>query len=64
MSACFEDLTPDRILDAIEDGMECQLTGLTSPLPSYINRVYEVQDEDGEFHGHLAFRISSIIVCR
>lgn len=48
MSASFDDLTPDRILDAIEIGMDCRLTGLTSPLPSYINRVYELQTVDGE----------------
>ena len=43
MIASFENLTPDCILDAIESGMDCQLTGLTAPLPSYINRVYELQ---------------------
>lgn len=48
MSACFDNLTPDRILQGIELGMNCQLTGLTSPLPSYINRVYELQSVDGK----------------
>jgi Ser/Thr protein kinase RdoA (MazF antagonist) len=48
MSGGFELLTPDRILDAIEVGMDCRLTGLTSPLPSYINRVYELQTVGGE----------------
>lgn len=48
MRASFDDLTPDRILDAVESGMDCQLTGLTSPLPSYINRVYELQTIDGD----------------
>jgi len=48
MNAGFEDLTPDRILDAVEEGMDCRLTGLTSPLPSYINRVYELQSQAGE----------------
>jgi Ser/Thr protein kinase RdoA (MazF antagonist) len=48
MSASFDDLTPDRILDAIESGMDCGLTGLTAPLPSYINRVYELQPVEGE----------------
>jgi Ser/Thr protein kinase RdoA (MazF antagonist) len=43
MSAGFENLTPDCILDAVETAMGCQLTGLTAPLPSYINRVYELQ---------------------
>lgn len=44
MSAGFENFTPDCILDAVETAMDCQLTGLTSPLPSYINRVYELED--------------------
>ena len=48
MSASFENLTPDRILDAVESGMGCQLTGLTAPLPSYINRVYELESVQGE----------------
>lgn len=48
MSGSFDNLFPDRILDAVETGMECQLTGLTAPLPSYINRVYELQAMGGE----------------
>ncbi len=48
MSAKFENLTPDRILDAVEIGMDCGLTGLTAPLPSYINRVYELESVSGE----------------
>jgi Ser/Thr protein kinase RdoA (MazF antagonist) len=48
MSAGFENLTPDRLLEAVEEGMNCRLTGLTSPLPSYINRVYEVETVGGE----------------
>ena len=48
MNATFEKLTPDRILEAVEAGMGCELTGLTSPLPSYINRVYELQKACGE----------------
>lgn len=48
MSAHFDNLTPDRILDAVEQGMDCELTGLTAPLPSYINRVYELQSVMGE----------------
>jgi len=43
----FENLTPDSILTAIERIMGIRLTGLLSPLPSYINRVYEVQAMDG-----------------
>lgn len=48
MSASFENLTPDCILDAVETAMGRQLTGLTSPLPSYINRVYELQAVNDE----------------
>ncbi|MDZ8119857.1 serine/threonine protein kinase [Pontiella agarivorans] len=44
----FDDLTPDRILEAVETGMDCRLTGLTAPLPSYINRVYELETVGGE----------------
>ncbi len=47
MSASFDNLTPDRILDAVESAMNCSLTGLTAPLPSYINRVYELQSVAG-----------------
>jgi Ser/Thr protein kinase RdoA (MazF antagonist) len=48
MSGAFESLTPDRILDVVESGMNVQLTGLTAPMPSYINRVYELQTIGGE----------------
>ncbi len=43
MNGNFENLTPDCILEAVESVMGLQLTGLTAPLPSYINRVYELQ---------------------
>ncbi len=48
MSAGFENLTPDCILDAVEMAMDITLTGLTAPLPSYINRVYELQPVAGD----------------
>lgn len=48
MSFGFEDLTPDCILEAVEESMQFELTGLTVPLPSYINRVYELQALSGE----------------
>jgi Ser/Thr protein kinase RdoA (MazF antagonist) len=44
----FENLTPDAILAAIEEATGLRLTGLTSPLPSYINRVYELRSVEGE----------------
>lgn len=42
----FEFLTPDVILNAVEKATGHRLTGLTSPLPSYINRVYELLSMD------------------
>jgi Ser/Thr protein kinase RdoA (MazF antagonist) len=48
MNGSFENLTPDCILDAVEEAMGINLTGLTAPLPSYINRVYELEAGTGE----------------
>lgn len=42
----FESLTPDVILNSVEQAIGHRLTGLTSPLPSYINRVYELLSMD------------------
>ena len=42
----FERLTPDLILETIESATGKKMSGLTSPLPSYINRVYELQAMD------------------
>lgn len=36
------------MLDAVEDALSCRMSGLATPLPSYINRVYEVQTMNGE----------------
>jgi len=44
----FGNLGPDRVIDAVEQALEQRLTGLTAPLPSYINRVYELQSMAGE----------------
>ncbi len=46
MSAGFDRLTPDRIIEAVETALGCGMTGLTAPLPSYINRVYELETVD------------------
>lgn len=43
----FEQLTPDHILSAVESATGKHLTGFTAQLPSYINRVYELQTRDG-----------------
>ena len=42
LSDGFSKLTPDVLLNAVEAEIGERLTGLTSPLPSYINRVYEL----------------------
>lgn len=44
----FDHLVPDTMLDAVEHALGKPMTGLATPLPSYINRVYEVQTVDGE----------------
>jgi len=45
---CFSHLTPEVILGAVEKALGVRMTGLTMPLPSYINRVYELQSFSGE----------------
>jgi len=45
--ADFKDLTPERMICAVEEAVGLPMTGLTSPLPSYINRVYEFQAREG-----------------
>ncbi|OVE76018.1 stress response serine/threonine protein kinase YihE [bacterium E08(2017)] len=46
--ADFDHLVPDVMLDAVEHALDEKMTSLATPLPSYINRVYEVQKMDGE----------------
>ncbi len=46
--ADFEHLTPEVLLDMVEKASGIKMTGLTMPLPSYINRVYELQSRVGE----------------
>lgn len=43
----FDDLTPDRIIAAVETALQQPLRNVVLPLPSYINRVYELCDGDG-----------------
>lgn len=47
-TADFDNLRPDTLLDAVETALGIEMTGLASPLPSYINRVYEVESVDGD----------------
>ncbi|WP_319550314.1 serine/threonine protein kinase [Desulfogranum marinum] len=43
----FSALTPDAILNLAEKELGIYLSNLCRPLNSYINRVYELEDEDG-----------------
>ncbi|MBQ7730377.1 MAG: serine/threonine protein kinase [Lentisphaeria bacterium] len=47
-AAAFDRITPEFFLPALEDALACRLTGLASALPSYINRVYEIEAATGE----------------
>lgn len=44
----FSHLVPDVMLDAVEDALGSRMSGVATPLPSYINRVYEIQTMNGE----------------
>lgn len=48
LSADFASLGLDQIINAVEEAVGQRMTGFTSPLPSYINRVYELQTMAGE----------------
>ena len=48
MKSVFDDLSPEKMLGAVEDAIELKLTGLAHPHTSYINRVYELQDTGGQ----------------
>ena len=43
----FHSLTPDRIITLVEKALDKRCTNLCRPLISYINRVYELEAEDG-----------------
>ena len=42
----FDALTPEVIFDAAEEALSCRFSGVLMPLPSYINRVYEMESRD------------------
>ena len=46
--ADFAHLTPEHVLDLVEDAMGQLCSGLCRPLTSYINRVYELEWQTGE----------------
>ncbi len=45
----FSALTPDAVLNHVEAALGRRATNLCRPLSSYINRVYDVQMEDGDW---------------
>ncbi len=47
-AADFAALSPERVVAAAEAALGRPFTGLASSLPSYINRVYEIQARDGQ----------------
>lgn len=44
----FDHLTPDLVLDLVEDALGVRCSSICRPLNSYINRVYEVPLVDGD----------------
>lgn len=46
--ADFEDLTPDSVIRCAEESLNKRFSSYIEPLPSYINRVYELEDGSGE----------------
>ena len=44
----FESLTPDRVMDLVEDVLDVDVEPVCRPLASYINRVYEVLLSNGD----------------
>ncbi|QSH42146.1 serine/threonine protein kinase [Lentisphaerota bacterium ZTH] len=42
----FDNLTPDILIAEVEAALATPMTGLAAPLPSYINRVYELETAD------------------
>ena len=45
--ADFDHLTPDAVIDHVEDALGVRCANICRPLNSYINRVYDVQQADG-----------------
>jgi Ser/Thr protein kinase RdoA (MazF antagonist) len=45
----FSHLTPDHVIEHVERALNCRCTNLCRQLNSYINRVYEIQAEDGRW---------------
>ncbi len=47
-SPAFEHLSPDLIASGVESVFDLRLTGVMTPYSSYINRVYGLEDEEGD----------------
>lgn len=56
MNSSFSELTPDRVLDLTEQVLGRRCAAHCRPLNSYINRVYEVQADDGSAYILKAYR--------
>ncbi len=46
-TATYHKLTPEKAINLVEDSLGVRCTNLCRPLNSYINRVYELEGEDG-----------------
>lgn len=44
----FHNLTPDTVITLVEKALNVRCTNLCRPLNSYINRVYELEEEEGD----------------
>lgn len=47
IKTAFHDLTPERVINLVEDSLGVRCTNLYRPLTSYINRVCELETSDG-----------------
>ena len=43
----FDPLSPETVLSAVEGAFDLSLKPLVTPYPSYVNRVYGIEDQDG-----------------
>ena len=48
-TSAFLGLTPDRVVGSVEAALGVPMTALCRPLSSYVNRVFELQQRDGQF---------------
>ena len=48
--ADFDSLNPDLVIEAVEAALDIELTSYTQPMPSYINRVYELKSAEDKYY--------------